>query len=92
MSADVIDLHSHTIHSDGSASPEELIARASSKGARSIAITDHDTVDSFVEARVAADRFGVEFVPGIEISADFSPGTMHILGYYLDGESTTLKE
>jgi 3',5'-nucleoside bisphosphate phosphatase len=92
MSADVIDLHSHTIHSDGSASPEELIARASSKGARSIAITDHDTVDSFVEARVAADRFGVEFVPGIEISADFSAGTMHILGYYVDGESTTLKE
>jgi predicted metal-dependent phosphoesterase TrpH len=92
MSAGAIDLHTHTTHSDGSASPKELIARASSKGARSIAITDHDTVDSFVEARAASDRFGIEFVPGIEISADFSPGTMHILGYYVDDESTALKE
>lgn len=92
MSAGIIDLHSHTTYSDGSASPEELIARASSKGARSIAITDHDTVDAFAEARAAADRFGVEFVPGIEISAEFSPGTMHILGYCVDGESATLSE
>ncbi len=92
MSDGVIDLHTHTTHSDGSASPEELIARASSKGARSIAITDHDTVDAFGEARAAADRFGVEFVPGIEISADFSPGTMHILGYCIDGESPVMKE
>lgn len=92
MSDGAIDLHTHTTHSDGSASPEELIARASSKGARSVAITDHDTVDAFAEARAAADRFGVEFVPGIEISADFSPGTMHILGYFIDGESRALKE
>lgn len=92
MSDGAIDLHTHTTHSDGSSSPEELIARASSKGARAIAITDHDTVDAFAEARAAADRFGVEFVPGIEISADFSPGTMHILGYFVDDESTALKE
>jgi predicted metal-dependent phosphoesterase TrpH len=92
MSEGAIDLHTHTTHSDGSASPKELIARASSKGARSIAITDHDTVDGFAEARAAADGFGLEFVPGIEISADFSPGTMHILGYLIDGESPALNE
>jgi predicted metal-dependent phosphoesterase TrpH len=92
MSDGAIDLHTHTTHSDGSASPEELIARASAKCARSIAITDHDTVDAFAEAWAAADRFGIEFVPGIEISADFSPGTMHILGYFIDGESPALKE
>jgi predicted metal-dependent phosphoesterase TrpH len=92
MSDGVIDLHTHTTHSDGSASPEELIARASAKGARSIAITDHDTVDAFAEARAAADLFGIEFVPGIEISADFSPGTMHILGYLVDGESAALQQ
>jgi 3',5'-nucleoside bisphosphate phosphatase len=87
-----IDLHAHTTHSDGSASPKELIERANAKGARSIAVTDHDTVDAFAEARAAADRFGVEFIPGIEISADFSPGTMHILGYLIDGEAPPLKE
>lgn len=92
MSRGVIDLHTHTTYSDGSASPEELIARASSRGARSIAITDHDTVDAFVEARAAADRWGIEFVPGIEISAEFSPGTMHVLGYFVDGESPALTE
>lgn len=92
MSSGVIDLHTHTIHSDGSASPHDLIARASSKGARSIAITDHDTVDAFAEARAAADQFGIEFVPGIEISAEFSPGTMHILGYCVDGEAPALQE
>lgn len=92
MSHGAIDLHTHTTHSDGSASPKELIARASSKGARSIAITDHDTVDGFAEARAAADGFGIEFVPGIEISADFSPGTMHILGYLIDGGSPALNE
>lgn len=92
MSDGAIDLHTHTTHSDGSASPKELITRASSKGARSIAITDHDTVDGFADARAAADGFGIEFIPGIEISADFSPGTMHILGYLIDGESLALKE
>lgn len=92
MSAGIVDLHTHTIHSDGSASPEELIARASSKGARSIAITDHDTVSALEEARAAADRFGIEVVPGIEISAEYSPGTMHILGYCIDVESPALNE
>ena len=90
MSADVIDLHTHTTHSDGSASPQELIERACAKRARAVAITDHDTVGALGEARAAAERFGVEFVDGIEISAEYSPGTMHILGYCIDGESGAL--
>jgi len=85
-----IDLHTHTTHSDGSASPEELIGLAGAKRARAVAITDHDTVSAIVGARVAADRFGIEFVTGIEISAEYSPGTMHILGYCIDEESTAL--
>ncbi len=90
MSAGTIDLHTHTTYSDGSATPEEVIALASSKRARAVAITDHDTVDAIGEARTAADRFGIEFVAGIEISADYSPGTMHILGYCIDPESVGL--
>ena len=85
-----IDLHTHTTHSDGSASPEELIGLAGAKRARAVAITDHDTVSAIVEARAAADRIGIEFVAGIEISAEYSPGTMHILGYCIDEESTAL--
>lgn len=83
-------MHTHTTHSDGSASPEELIELADAKRARAIAITDHDTVGAIVEARALADRFGIEFVAGIEISAEYSPGTMHILGYCIDEESISL--
>jgi predicted metal-dependent phosphoesterase TrpH len=69
-----------------------LIARASSKRARAIAVTDHDTVAALDEARHAAERFGLEFISGIEISAEYSPGTMHILGYCLDERSVALNE
>jgi 3',5'-nucleoside bisphosphate phosphatase len=86
----MIDLHSHTSYSDGSASPAQLIALAHSQGACAIAITDHDTVAGLAEGRAAADELGIEFVNGIEISADYSPGTMHILGYFINVESQTL--
>src|SRR6185295_5306251 len=92
VSSNYIDLHTHTTQSDGSVSPAELIARASSKRARAIAITDHDTVAGLDEARDAADRCGIEFISGIEISAEYSPGTMHILGYCLDERSVALNE
>jgi len=90
MSAGTIDLHTHTTYSDGSATPEVLIGLASAKRARAVAVTDHDTVAAIVEARIAAQRVGIEFVAGIEISAEYSPGTMHILGYCIDDESVTL--
>lgn len=90
MSTGSIDLHTHTTHSDGSATPEELIEFAIAKRARAVAVTDHDTVSAIFEARAAADRFGIEFVAGIEISAEYSPGTMHILGYCIDVESRAL--
>jgi predicted metal-dependent phosphoesterase TrpH len=86
----MIDLHSHTLYSDGSVSPAQLIALAHSQGACAIAITDHDTVAGLAEGRAAADELGIEFVNGIEISADYSPGTMHILGYFINVESQTL--
>jgi predicted metal-dependent phosphoesterase TrpH len=90
MSDHLIDLHAHTLCSDGSVSPAELVALAASSGARAIAITDHDTVAGLTEGRDAAARLGVEFVNGIEISAEYSPGTMHILGYYIDAASVPL--
>ena len=90
MSENIIDLHSHTVCSDGSATPFELVALARSQGARAIAITDHDTVAGLDAGRQAAEHFGIEFVDGIEISAEYSPGTMHILGYYINDKATTL--
>jgi 3',5'-nucleoside bisphosphate phosphatase len=92
MSTGPIDLHSHTTHSDGSATPTELISHAAAKRARAIAVTDHDTVSGLSEARAAANHFGIELVPGVEISAEYSPGTMHILGYFIDDASAELVE
>src|SRR6266581_2608677 len=92
MSAGTIDLHTHTTYSDGSATPEELIALANAKRARAVAVTDHDTVAAISQARSAAERFGIEFVAGIEISAEYSPGTMHILGYCIDDASKAFTE
>jgi hypothetical protein len=90
MLRNVIDLHAHTLCSDGSVSPSQLVALAHSQGARAIAITDHDTVAGLVEGRRAAEPLGIEFINGIEISAEHSPGTMHILGYCIDAESPAL--
>jgi len=50
---------------------------------RALAITDHDTVSGVTEAVAVGRQMGVEVVPGVEISAQFGPGTMHILGYYI---------
>jgi hypothetical protein len=50
---------------------------------RAIALTDHDTVAGLEEAVAAGEELGVEVVPGVEVSAQYPPGTMHILGYYL---------
>src|SRR5436309_10280104 len=89
MSERIIDLHSHTRYSDGSATPQELLAEAQTAGASAVAITDHDTVAGLSEGRTAAAELGIEFIDGIEISAEHSPGTMHILGYFINAESVS---
>jgi predicted metal-dependent phosphoesterase TrpH len=90
MSQRLIDLHAHTTHSDGSATPRELLAQARAAGATAVAITDHDTVAGLNEGRAVAAEFDIEFIDGIEISAEYSPGTMHILGYFINAESMSL--
>jgi predicted metal-dependent phosphoesterase TrpH len=79
-----IDLHAHSSCSDGSFSPKQLVQLAGKVGLRAIALTDHDTVAGVAEAVAAGKELGVEVVPGVEISAQYPAGTMHILGYYLD--------
>lgn len=90
MNSGKIDLHSHTTYSDGSFPPADLVALARAKELKALAVTDHDTVAGLAEAVAAGEKMGVEVIPGIEISVDYSPGTMHILGYFIDYRSNTL--
>lgn len=79
-----VDLHMHTTHSDGTFKPRELVRYAKEKGLGCISVTDHDTMSSQAECTEEAKKLGIELIPGIEISAQFEPGTLHILGFFLD--------
>lgn len=78
-----IDLHTHSTASDGTFSPTELVKLAKKKGLGALALTDHDTVAGNAEALEAGGRFGLEVVPGCELSVEHRPGFMHILGLYV---------
>ena len=87
-----IDLHLHTTASDGLMSPSEIVIYAKAKRLQAIAITDHDTVEGLEEALAEGRKIGFEVIPGIEISAEHSPGSMHLLGYFLDIHHPLLTE
>jgi 3',5'-nucleoside bisphosphate phosphatase len=89
---DYVDLHVHSTASDGSLSPRELVAEAKTQGLRAIALTDHDTTEGLDEALAAGAALGLEVIPGIEISAEHKPGSMHILGLFIDHRHPQLDE
>lgn len=79
-----IDLHTHTRHSDGTFEPTESVALALERGLGVLAITDHDTTAGIAEAETAAAGSGLEIVPGVEFSAEYEGGSVHVLGYWMD--------
>lgn len=87
----MIDLHMHTVFSDGSVQPEEMVQAALDAGLEAIAITDHDTTDSLVPARRAAEGHAMEIIPGIEINTVWKEKEVHVLGYYIDPADESLQ-
>jgi predicted metal-dependent phosphoesterase TrpH len=79
-----IDLHVHTTASDGTMSPTDVVHLAKEKNLKAIAITDHDTIDGIEEAQEVGNHLSVEIIPGIEISANFRNGSLHLLGYFIE--------
>lgn len=79
-----IDLHVHSNISDGTLTPTEVVKMAADMGLAAIALTDHDTIDGIEEALLAGERYGVQVIPGIEISADYKGSDLHILGLGID--------
>ncbi|MDO5500739.1 MAG: PHP domain-containing protein [Propionibacteriaceae bacterium] len=85
-----IDLHSHSTVSDGTDTPEDLVALARSIGLDVLAITDHDTFDHLPAARAAARREGVELLDGMEMSCEFGGKSVHVVAYGMDPADPTL--
>ena len=78
------DLHTHSIYSDGSLRPAELVQKAIERGLSGIALTDHDTVAGVAEAmEVAGDR-NYRLIPGVELTTDLGENEVHVLGYNMD--------
>jgi len=87
----LVDLHTHSTASDGRNTPSEVIALADRAALAAVALTDHDTTAGLAEAQAAADEFlDLCFVPGIEMSARFFSGTLHILGLGIDPQAPDL--
>jgi predicted metal-dependent phosphoesterase TrpH len=80
----VIDLHVHSSCSDGSDTPEEICELAVAAGLRAVALTDHDTLEGIPAARARAAELELELVAGCEVSCAFSPGTLHLLCYFVE--------
>ena len=85
--AATIDLHLHTLASDGRLTPTELIQLVAEQGLKTVSITDHDTTNGLAEAYEAAEAFpDLRIIPGIEMSADIPGDEVHVLGYFLEYE------
>lgn len=78
------DLHCHSTCSDGSLTPQELIALAKQEGLQGLSITDHDTIEAYPAAFQFAKEQNIELIPGIEFSTQLDSISVHILAYSFD--------
>jgi 3',5'-nucleoside bisphosphate phosphatase len=85
-----IDLHTHSTRSDGSLEPAALAKAAVDAGLTAIALTDHDTLAGLPEATAAGAAWGLEVIPGVEVTARFPHRAMHVLAYGFDPQDPTL--
>jgi predicted metal-dependent phosphoesterase TrpH len=87
------DLQSHSLHSDGSLEPRDVVAAAHGAGVELLALSDHDTVDGVQSAADAAEKLGLRLVPAVEVSSvDHDRQDLHVLGYLIDHRDPTLRE
>ena len=78
-----IDMHFHSLCSDGSDSPETLARLGKKRGLAVMSLTDHDTMKGVPAFMSMCRKLGIRAVSGVEISAEY-PRTLHILGYNYD--------
>lgn len=86
-----IDLHTHSLKSDGAQTPVDVVRTAYTAGLSAMALTDHDNIEGVSEAMAEGERLGIEVIPGVELSAQ-SDTELHILGYFIDIHNKRLNE
>lgn len=84
------DLHTHSVHSDGTTTIASNVHEAVALGLEGLAITDHDTTSGCVEAFDEADGTGLQIIPGTEFSAEHEGWSVHVLGLWIDGADDAL--
>jgi predicted metal-dependent phosphoesterase TrpH len=87
-----IDLHTHSLRSDGALSPADLVKRAAARGVKVQALSDHDTLAGVAEAVATGKPLGVRIIPATELNTESEWGDAHVLGYFIDPEDTELEE
>ncbi|MCW5210921.1 PHP domain-containing protein, partial [Desulfobulbus sp. N3] len=85
-----VELHTHSVYSDGTATPAELVQMAADRKLQGFSLTDHDTVEGVQEAIHHGQELGIPVVSGIEISATHRQYSLHILGYGIDPNNQEL--
>ena len=86
-----IDLHTHSLCSDGAQTPADVVRTAKEAGLAAIALSDHDCINGVQEAIETGKALGVEVIPAVELSAQ-SDTELHILGYFVDIHNKKLQD
>jgi len=87
-----VDLHCHSVVSDGTLTPEQLAERAHANGVHLWALTDHDELGGQDRARIAANALGMDYLSGVEISVTWMGQTIHIVGLGIDAAHAGILE
>ncbi|HEY2258292.1 MAG TPA: PHP domain-containing protein [Solirubrobacteraceae bacterium] len=91
MEAPKFDLQSHSVHSDGSLTPAQVVEAAAAAGVELLALSDHDTAAGVPEAAQAASAAGIGLVTATEITSIFDgQQDVHVLGYLIDPQEPVL--
>jgi predicted metal-dependent phosphoesterase TrpH len=87
-----IDLHTHSLRSDGALSPADLVKRAAARGVKIQALADHDTLAGVAEAAATGRDLGVRIIPATELNTESEWGDAHVLGYFFDPADAALED
>lgn len=85
------DLHCHSNYSDGELNPEAVVTLAVQHDITHLALTDHDTIEGLIEAKLAAEQNNITLINGIEFSCSWEGQLLHVLGLNIDPENIDLK-